>query len=283
MPLVSVVIPAYNCENFLAETLDSVLSQTYTDWECIVIDDGSVDGTFDIAESYASREPRIKCFHQENQGVSSTRNNGIRFSRGEYVMSLDSDDLLKPTFLEKTVGYLVRHQETKLVYCYAETFGTEHEILAFAPFRYHDFIWGNQIFNYAVYRRIDFDLTDGYNPNMVYGLEDWDFYLSLLKPGDTVHCIKEPLYYYRKRSGSRSETLVAHQESMAIQMCRNHPDVYLPYQEKIILFMSQLVDTQKQLNEKKQEIDKLKSIWVFRLFKRTGYLWSRIKKFFFGE
>ena len=71
---VSIIIPAYNCEDFLAETLDSVLHQTHSNWECLIVDDGSTDKTMQVAESYANRDTRIRCYRQRNQGPSAARN-----------------------------------------------------------------------------------------------------------------------------------------------------------------------------------------------------------------
>lgn len=276
---VSVIVPAYNSELYLAEALDSVIAQTFTDWECIIVDDGSTDGTHAVAQSYSTKDSRIKVFHQANQGPSMARNNGIRQSRGFYIVSLDSDDRLAPTFLTEYINYLDKHPDIKLVYSNAISFGDEHEVLSFPPFCYTDFIWDNHIFNYAMYRRSDWDLTCGYNPNMTSGLEDWDFYLSLLTPEDKVYCINKPLYYYRKRNGSRSETLVNNQESMMIQLYRNHTNIYAPYIENILLFKNRLVNTQKELEEKINENAKIRKSSAYRIGKILNYPLNKLKNF----
>ena len=91
---VSVIVPVYNAERFLPKAIESVLSQTYTDWELILVDDGSTDGSLGICETYANRDRRIKVFSQDNQGVSSARNLGLGYARGAYVTFMDSDDEL---------------------------------------------------------------------------------------------------------------------------------------------------------------------------------------------
>ncbi|MBR0325530.1 MAG: glycosyltransferase family 2 protein [Selenomonadales bacterium] len=91
---VSVIVPVYNAERFLPKAIESVLSQTYTDWELILVDDGSTDGSLGICETYANRDRRIKVFSQENHGVSSARNLGLGYARGAYVTFMDSDDEL---------------------------------------------------------------------------------------------------------------------------------------------------------------------------------------------
>ena len=106
-PLISVVIPAYNAEQFLDETLESVLSQTYENWECIIVNDGSTDNTESIAKKWCERDTRFRYFYKENSGVSDTRNLGIKEARGEYIAFLDADDLYMPNFLEVCLENLV--------------------------------------------------------------------------------------------------------------------------------------------------------------------------------
>ena len=97
----SIVIPLYNKEKAIVATLQSVLAQTYTDYEIIVVDDGSKDNSLKVAKSV--NDSRINVIHKENGGVSSARNRGIREAKGDYIALLDGDDLWKPTFLEEQV------------------------------------------------------------------------------------------------------------------------------------------------------------------------------------
>ena len=106
-PLISVVIPAYNAEQFLDETLESVLSQTYENWECIIVNDGSTDNTESIAKKWCEKDARFRCFYKENSGASDTRNFGIKEARGEYIAFLDADDLYMPNFLKVCLENLV--------------------------------------------------------------------------------------------------------------------------------------------------------------------------------
>lgn len=103
-PCVSVIIPAFNAASCLGEALDSLKSQSYKDFEAIVIDDGSTDGTLRVAREYASGDGRIRVFHKENGGVSSARNKGLSEARGKWVMFLDADDRLSETYLDSLMG-----------------------------------------------------------------------------------------------------------------------------------------------------------------------------------
>lgn len=121
--LVSVVIPAYNAASYIKETLDSVFSQTYRHFEVIVVNDGSLDTAVleDILLPYREAIIYIK---QENRGISSARNTGLRSATGHFISFLDSDDIWMPDYLEQQVSFLLNNPERQLVYCNAEFFGT---------------------------------------------------------------------------------------------------------------------------------------------------------------
>ena len=102
-PLISIIIPVYNAEKYLRQCLDSVLAQTYTNWECLLVDDGSKDSSGTICDEYASKDSRFKVFHKENGGVSSARNVGIDNMTGEFVSFIDADDLLYPSSLAELI------------------------------------------------------------------------------------------------------------------------------------------------------------------------------------
>lgn len=117
-PLVSVVVPVYNAEKYLAETIDSVISQTYTDWEMILVDDGSTDSSAALAEGYARRDPRIRLIRQPNRGQAIARNRAMEEARGELVAFLDADDIWFPERLEVTVAEFLRGGQDLLCTAY---------------------------------------------------------------------------------------------------------------------------------------------------------------------
>ncbi|HVR40541.1 MAG TPA: glycosyltransferase [Thermoanaerobaculia bacterium] len=122
---VSVLVPAYNYAAFLRDALDSVLAQTFDDWECVIVDDGSTDDTATVAREYAQRDSRFRVVHQENRGLAAARNTAIANSRGELVQFLDADDRLAPRKLERHVEFLRAHPETDIVYSEVAFFRTE--------------------------------------------------------------------------------------------------------------------------------------------------------------
>jgi len=113
--LVSIITPMYNGERFIAQTMDSVLAQSYKDWEMIVVDDGSKDAGSVIVETYAAKDPRIRLVKQINMGCGAARNNGIRLAAGQYIALLDADDTWNDNFLEKQL-WLMKDKNTELVY-----------------------------------------------------------------------------------------------------------------------------------------------------------------------
>ncbi len=108
--LISIVIPVYNVRPYLAEALDSVIHQTYANLEILLVDDGSTDGSGEICDEYASKDPRIRVIHQENKGLSASRNAGLDRMRGESVAFLAPDDAFDPCFIEKLAAALNREQ-----------------------------------------------------------------------------------------------------------------------------------------------------------------------------
>lgn len=109
MPKVSIIIPCYKVEKYLKRCLDSVLSQTFCQWEAICVDDGSPDECGAILDQYAKCDYRIKVIHQENQGLSMARNNGKKLATGDYIYFLDSDDAMHPQLLEVAYGLAQKH------------------------------------------------------------------------------------------------------------------------------------------------------------------------------
>lgn len=126
LPLVSVIVPAYNYGQFIGQTLDSIQGQTYQNWECVVVDDDSTDNTPQVVARYAGGDNRIKYLHQINQRQAAARNNGLQHAHGKYVQFLDADDLIESYKLEWQVGYLEQHPEVDIVYSSVRYFSSDN-------------------------------------------------------------------------------------------------------------------------------------------------------------
>lgn len=225
--LVSIIIPCYNQASFLAETLDSVLQQTYGNWECIIVNDGSPDNTEEIAQRYCDKDSRFKYLYKNNGGLSSARNAGIKFSTGDYILPLDSDDKIASNYLLEAVNVLESNDKIKIVYCKAELFGEKSCLWELPEYSFERILGGNVIFCSALYRRADYDKTNGYNQNMIHGFEDWDFWLSILENGGEVFCIDKIMFYYRIRKESMLRSLDANKnEYLRKTIWENHRKLY---------------------------------------------------------
>lgn len=222
IPKVSVIIPTYNRAHFIAQAVESVLMQTYQDFELIIIDDGSTDNTKEVLESYRDR---LHYFYQENQGRSVARNRGIELAKGEYIAFLDSDDLWLPNKLSRQVPILETSDlDIVLVHGYKQVVDThlspvpgwEIEKLrkCFAPAvenkqTYEAFIQGIcPLFTSTVLvRKSATEVVGGYDPELK-ALEDLDFYLRLLLNNYKFAFLGEPaVILYRCHSGNTDALL----------------------------------------------------------------------------
>jgi glycosyltransferase involved in cell wall biosynthesis len=227
---ISVIIPCYNYGRFLAEALSSVSAQTFSEWECIIVDNGSTDNTRQVAESFIRNDKRFKYLFCENKGVSAARNKGISAASGIYILPLDADDKIDHTYLEKAYKIIESRPELKLVYCEAALFGIDNGKWNLPPFSMKTILKENCIFCTALYRKSEFELAGGYSEEMLTGFEDWDFWLKLLTTDNDAYCIPEILFYYRIRMHSRNNSLM---DKDILQLRRkiyhNHKELYDRY------------------------------------------------------
>ena len=228
-PTLSIIVPCYKQAAYIAQTLDSVLKQTLQDWECIVVNDGSPDNASEIVSRYVTLDSRIRLIETENRGVSAARNTGIRASEGEFILTLDADDIILPDYTQLAVDYFRQHPETKLVYCEARKFGEENKYWDLPEYKWERFIFSNCIFSSCVIRRSDFDKTPGFNESMRVGWEHWHFLLGFLDEHDIVYRIPKVLMLYRIKNVSKSTEVLAKTEALTWQLIDNHPDIYRKY------------------------------------------------------
>lgn len=133
-PKVSVILPVYNCEKYLQYAIESILEQTFKDFEFIIINDGSTDQSREIIESYQKLDSRIKVINQKNQGLTKSLNKGISISKGDYIARMDADDISFPQRFEKQVAYLDSHPDVGLVGVWTEYFSDEVPFIGHSRF-----------------------------------------------------------------------------------------------------------------------------------------------------
>jgi glycosyltransferase involved in cell wall biosynthesis len=236
-PLVTVVIPCFNQGEYLAEALESVRRQTFRDWECIVVDDGSTDTTAQVGQEFARRDARIRYVYQRNGGLASARNRGLELARTAYLQFLDADDLLHASKLELQLAALGGAPGNALCFC-DYRFGCgegaattlERRDLGRPTFKHHSpleelidrweselsipvhaFLFDRRLFEAPAVR---FDETI---PNH----EDWDCWLQLFKREVYIVHVAQELATYRIRPGSMSSNEWAMWKGIE-RVCRKH-------------------------------------------------------------
>lgn len=253
-PTVSVVIPCYNQGQYLDEAVESVISQTYQDFEIIIINDGSNDlETIEILKNY--QKPKTRIIHTENQGVIAARNRAIEAAQGKYILPLDADDKIGNTYLEEAVQLLEANENLGIVYCEAEFFGEQTGKWELPEYSFSNILFGNMIFCSGFFRKSDWQQVNGYNPNMIDGWEDYDFWLSIIELGREVYQIPQVLFFYRRKLISRSETIDG-QKSVDLYNClfKNHAQLY---KDNIDIVFAKTIDFKQQLKLTRVKIKEL--------------------------
>ena len=206
-PTVSVVMPAYNAEPYIGQAIESVRSQTFGDWELIVVDDCSTDGTAGIARAAAAADPRVRVVRQPaNGGVAAARNRGVAEARGAWVALLDSDDVWEPEKLELQTA-LARDSGAPIVYCSYDLMGRGGEDLG-RPFTvptqtdFHAMLAESVIGCSTCL--IDADLMKSHPFLSDVQHEDYLLWMTLLREGNAARGCPEVLMHYRQIPGSRS-------------------------------------------------------------------------------
>lgn len=201
--LVSIVVPCYKQSQYLTEALESVLRQSFTNWECIIINDGSPDDTDSIAKEWLNKDSRFKYKKIENKGVSNARNVGISISKGNYILPLDSDDVISDNYIEELFETINTQKNVKVAYGALRKFGLKNGICELSDFNFDYLIFSNMIHCSGLFRIEDFKITGGYDIQMKEGYEDWEFWINLLKTGGIAKNVDTAYLFYRSKEESR--------------------------------------------------------------------------------
>lgn len=224
-PIVTVALPVYNAEPYLREALDSILGQTFSDFELIAIDDGSVDASYSILKGYEANDSRIKVRRQNNRGVSATRNEIISLARGEFIATMDADDVCLPLRFEKQVAFLRLNPGHVLVGGWSEFMSAEGLPIGVieSPTTHPEIDQANLIGHTSIahptsmIRRQALLDVDGYDDNIL-GAEDLDLYLRLAEIGKLAN-LPEIVLRYRVHINSISATKSKQQLLFMRQAC----------------------------------------------------------------
>lgn len=273
MPKVSIIIPCYNQEEFLEKTLQSVENQTFSDWECLLIDDGSIDKTGEIAKSWSEKDSRFKYHKRENQGVTKTRDFGLEQAKGEWIQFLDGDDLLDKNKLEESLKFKIEANIiiTNFAMIYGEEISEPFCDLTKYEFNFEHLISGWDIdFNLPIHcvlmnksilgnTRFRTDLK---------AKEDWVFWLDIFEKNEVkVKFIDEKLCFYRHNpNGASKQFLSVYEDNFTANKF-----VFDKYGDhaKSLLFNrlnQQNLDLNKNNFHQKNHIRKLQSTKVLKVY-----------------
>lgn len=238
-PQLSIIVPVYNVMRFLRECLDSIASQTFSDWEAILVDDGSTDGSGAVCDEYAARDPRFRVIHKANGGQSSARNMALDVARGEYIGFVDSDDFIKPEMYAVLVGNACKYN-ADIAVCgfinlYVDHTGTDYQItelevagrdraLEILGCSFDsDVVWNK------IYRREIFTIRFP----MGKLFEDTRIIAHIFDKASTVVFDPDMLYYYRMRAGSTMNSLPMKQYFSRLEANDEKYSVYRKYGDRL--------------------------------------------------
>lgn len=214
-PLVSIIVPVYNAQDYLARCIDSILHQEYKNYELLLVDDGSTDSSGEILDNYAKNDNRINVYHRKNCGVSSTRNFALSLCKGEYIQFLDSDDWIPPDSTKLLVRCALEQQCDLVIADFYRVVGerisqkgdieddhllTRQEFANYMVENPADFYYGvlwNKLYRAQIIKehhiRMDSNIS---------WCEDFLFNLEYIRHSNTFYALQAPVYYYFKRKGS---------------------------------------------------------------------------------
>ncbi len=254
-PLISIIMPCYNQAEFLPMALDSVLKQTYTNWEIIVIDDGSEDNIDLVIKPFLAN-PKVKYYKKENGGLSNARNYGIQNCKGELILPLDADDKIHAVYISKAISEFDKDMSLTLVYSRAFYFGELNEEWIFPDYDFKSLLSQNLIFCSAIFKKEDFNLVGGYREELKHGREDWDLWLRLLNETNKVVKIPEVLFYYRKHKNSSMSDKFSEDDfnnHILMDIYYLNKNIFMKYYGNPIMLINQYDDLKNKfssLNEK---------------------------------
>jgi len=223
--LVSIIIPCYNPTHFLRETVDSVSAQTHQPTEVIIVNDGTDKP--DACELLRSLAPRVtRCIDQANLGPAAARNTGFRAANGKYILPLDADDRLAPSFVAECVAALQAHPEAAFVYTDYRVFGDTRYVERLGDYNFYGLLDRNTIIYASLIRRADWELVGGYDESLRVNYEDWDFWLRLGERERFGYHLPRVLFHYRKGGRSLFALAREHDEELRERIRANHPRLY---------------------------------------------------------
>lgn len=263
-------MPCYNDGAYIEEAVASVRTQTYENIELIIIDDGS-DDPKTLAVLDKMKADGTTVLNTDRLRPAGARNAGIAVATGKYILPLDSDDIIEPDYVSRSVEVMESNGNIGVVYCHADLFGEESGPWQLPDYSLEAILLDNVIFVTALFRREDWEKVGGFRTTMKHGMEDYDFWLSILELGRDVCQLPETLFHYRIKPVSRTTHFMGNPAVVREtyrDIYRQHPALYARYRDEYAMVLRDALIDQIFMNRAyKKSIDvlnKLKQIPVVR-------------------
>lgn len=254
MPKVSVVIPCFNHGKYIDGAVESILKQTYQDFEIIIVDDGS-DDLFTRERLSRYKHPKIEVMRIKNTGVSGARNIGIKRAKGKYILTLDADDNFHSKFLERAVKILHRNPKVGVVTSIVQELGLRKRIWYPKGGDIRNFLTFNNCLSNALFRKKCWEEVGGYDNRMTEGYEDWNFWIAITQRGWVVYTIEEALSFYRIHDYSRNRKSIERHPELVKKIVLINTTVFQEYIDLALFEREKRI--QKILNSKSYKLGSL--------------------------
>ena len=278
MERVSVIMPCYNDGKYIEEAIQSVRAQTYPMVELVVIDDGSDDiETIRVLQQLCDNGCIQKFLHTNHAGPAAARNVGIAQAEGEYILPVDADDRIDKYYIEKAMSVFETQPKIGVVYCQADLFGEKSGMWDIPEYSLEKMLLDNIVFVTALFRKKDWEKVGGFRTTMNYGMEDYDFWLSLIEIGREIFQIPEVLFHYRIKAQSRTTafmTDVSVVQKTYKEIYLQHPKLYEQYRDKYAMILREALIEQLFINRAYMQ-----SIGALERLKKVPLIKTILKKY----
>lgn len=257
---VSVIIPCFNLGQYLDDAISSVESQTYSDWEIIIVDDGSTERETTDAIKIIEAQKKHRIIRQKNSGPAAARNKGIKEAKGEYIVCLDADDILTPTYFEKALNLIVGEDEkTAFITTWLQEFGLRNNIWKTSDYNVSELLITNIVHAGSLFKKLAWEEVGGFEEDRkLQGYEDWEFWLSLIEAGYKWAVVKEPLFLYRIRHNSLLSTAKNNHPEKYSLIYDLHKDLFKKHSKDLVFENTrEIEELHKVIAEKNKAIEEL--------------------------
>ena len=255
-PKVSIIITYYNLGDYVEESIESAINQTYKNLEIILVNDGSNEekSIKKLSEIKNKYKNKIKFIDQKNLGVSAARNNGIKKSSGEFICCLDADDIISPSYIEKTAKKLQKNKKNGFVTTWVQEFGLRNRLWKTSEYNPELLLIENIICGCSLFKKEAWKKVKGYS-NLNNSYEDWDFWIKIVNSGYRWGLVKEPIFLYRIRDNSRNVKINLNRNDALTQIVKNN----LKFYKKNISSIISLYDKKiiKDVNTERENLTKI--------------------------